>query len=88
MAHDTKTRGANRRNDAADIELPPELDRERAIDIRQLESLTGLAAITIRQRMARGADLPRYFRVGRSVRWRLGDVLDWRDARTVGKVQP
>lgn len=44
----------------------------------------GLAPITIYQALARGEG-PRFFRVGRSIRMRLGDVLAYRDARTVGR---
>lgn len=59
-------------------------DVERAIDIHGAAKLLGLAEITIRQQMARGAGPP-YFRVGRAIRFRLGDVLEFRNARTVGK---
>lgn len=64
--------------------LPSELDRERALDTTQVSELLGVAPITLAQMRARGAG-PRFFRIGRSVRYRLGDVLDWRDARAVGR---
>ena len=60
------------------------LDRETAIDTHQTAKLLGLADITATQLRARGEGPP-FFRVGRTIRYRLGDVLDWRDARTVGK---
>ena len=64
------------------------LDRERAIDTKQVSELLGVAGITLAQMRLRGQG-PRFFRVNsRTVRYRLGDVLDYRDARTVGKVQP
>ncbi len=58
------------------------LDRERAIDTREVSRLLGLAAVTLAQLRQRGSG-PRFFRVGRQVRYRLGDVLSYRDARTV-----
>lgn len=60
------------------------LDRERALDTRQTAELLGLATVTLQQLRARGEG-PRFFRISRSVRYRLGDVLDFRDARTVGR---
>lgn len=62
-------------------------DRERAINRRQAGEILGLAVITLQQLAARGEGPP-HFKIGRSVRFRLGDVLDFRDARTVGKVKP
>lgn len=60
------------------------LDRERALDTRQVGEILGYAPITLAQMRARG-DGPRFFRVNRrTIRYRLGDVLDYRDARTVG----
>ena len=60
-------------------------DRERALDTRQVGELLGCAPITLAQMRARG-DGPRFFRVNRrTIRYRLGDVLDYRDSRTVGK---
>jgi hypothetical protein len=58
-------------------------DRERAITTRQVSELVGLAPITLAQMRVRGEGPP-FFRAGRSVRYRLGDVLDWRAARTIG----
>lgn len=61
------------------------LDRERALDTHQVGELLGFAPITLAQMRARG-DGPRFFRVNRrTIRYRLGDVLDYRDSRTVGK---
>jgi predicted DNA-binding transcriptional regulator AlpA len=80
-------RGHMRRTLAAATDLPPELDRERALDVSQVVALTGHAAITLAQWRAHGKG-PAWFRCGRSIRYRLGDVLDWRNARTIGKAQP
>lgn len=61
------------------------LDRERALSAGQVGDLIGLSTVTLEQMRRRGEG-PRFFRVNaRNVRYRLGDVLDWRDARTVGK---
>lgn len=59
-------------------------DHELAIDTRQTARILGLAPITLHQMRARGGG-PKFFRCGtRTVRYRLGDVLAYRDARTVG----
>ena len=64
---------------------PGALDLERAIDTKQMCELLGIAPITAIQWRQRGEG-PRFFRAGRRhVRYRLADVLSWRDARTVGK---
>ena len=60
------------------------IDRERALTTPQAGELLGLASITLQQQRARGEG-PRFFRVGRSVRYRLGDVIDYREAHAVGK---
>lgn len=60
------------------------LNRERALTTHQVSEFTGFASVTLQQQRERGEGPP-FFRVGRSIRYRLGDVLDWRDARTVGK---
>ncbi len=74
-----------RRTPAARTQEPRPLpvDPEAAIDTNQLGQLFDLAPITIQQQRARGEG-PAFFRVGHSVRYRLGDVLAWRDARKVG----
>jgi predicted DNA-binding transcriptional regulator AlpA len=59
------------------------VDRDPAIDTHRAAELLGLAAVTLQQHRARGRG-PRFFRVGRSVRYRLADVIAYRDARTVG----
>ncbi len=65
--------------------LTEELDGERAIATRQMCELLGIAPITAAQWRQRGEG-PRFFRVGkRHVRYRLGDVLAFRDARMVGR---
>jgi predicted DNA-binding transcriptional regulator AlpA len=60
---------------------------ERALTARQVADILGVAEITLQQWRARGEG-PRYFRAGRRhIRYRFGDVIAWRDARTVGKPQ-
>jgi hypothetical protein len=73
-----------RRQHAAAVDLPPELDRERLLDPTQSGGLLNIASITLAQWRAMGHGPP-FVRVGRSIRYRLGDLLDWRDANTVGK---
>lgn len=58
-------------------------DPERALDTRQTALLLGIANITLQQMRARGSG-PRFFKVGRrAVRYRLGDVLDYRTKRSI-----
>ena len=59
-------------------------DLDRAVDTVGVAHLTGQAVITVQQQRGRGEGPP-FFRIGRSVRYRLGDVLAYRDANTVGK---
>ncbi len=59
---------------------------DRACDTHDVAHLYGCAEITIQQQRARGEG-PRFFRVGRSVRYRLGDVLAERDAKMAGKAR-
>lgn len=47
------------------------------------EQLLGIATITLTQRRHRG-EAPPHFKVGRQIRYRLADVLAWREARMVG----
>lgn len=64
---------------------PGPLDIERALDTRETARILGLNEITLQQHRSRGEG-PRWFRAGtRSVRYRLADVLAYRDARMVGK---
>jgi hypothetical protein len=60
------------------------LDLEQAIDTRTAGRILGLDEITLQQHRMHGKGA-RWFRIGRSVRYRLGDVLAFRDARMVGK---
>ena len=62
-------------------------DPERAITTRDTAYLLGQAEITTVQQRLRGEGV-RFFRIGRSVRYRLGDVLSFRNASTVGKKTP
>lgn len=66
-------------------ELPESLDRERALDREEASLILGDAVVTLDQRRYRGEGPP-FFRIGRAIRYRLGDVLAYRDARTVGKM--
>jgi predicted DNA-binding transcriptional regulator AlpA len=59
-------------------------DTERAVTARDVARLLGLAEITVAQQRARGEGPP-FFKIGRHVRYRLADVIAWRDARTVGR---
>lgn len=60
------------------------LDLERALSTREMCGLLGIATITAAQWRPRGEG-PRFFRVGnRGIRYRLGDVLAYRNARSVG----
>lgn len=65
---------------------PHPTDPEAAIDTAGVARLLDLAPITLYQWRRHGAG-PRFFRIGRSVRYRLGDVLAWRDARMVGSTK-
>lgn len=56
---------------------------DRAIDEGEAGGLLGLKRITMIQHRLSGKG-PRHFRIGRAVRYRLGDVLAYRDARMVG----
>lgn len=61
------------------------LDRERALTTRQAAPIVGAATSTLAQWRLLGEGPP-FFRVGRRhVRYRLGDLLDWRDAHTHGR---
>lgn len=63
---------------------PNSSDRETAIDSRATARILGLSPVTLQQLRARG-DGPPFFRIGRTVRYRLGDVIGWRDARIIGR---
>lgn len=60
-----------------------DLERERSIDTNQVADLLGLSAVTLHQWRLHGKG-PAFHRFGRQIRYKLGDVLDWRDARAVG----
>ena len=71
---------ATNKSDTPDI-IPT--NPELAISTRQAAGIIGRAEITLHQMRARGEG-PRWWKIGRSVRYRLADVLAYRDARTVG----
>ncbi len=52
---------------------------ERLIDLRAVQTLTGVSMATI-YRWVESGQFPRPVRLGRSTRWRLGDVLDHLDS--------
>jgi hypothetical protein len=59
------------------------LSRERALTTLEAAPIIGASAVTLEQWRILGKGPP-FFRAGRSlIRYRLGDLLDWRDARTV-----
>jgi hypothetical protein len=60
---------------------------ETAIDSRETARILGLSPVTLQQIRARGEG-PTFFRIGRTVRYRLGDVIAWRNERTVGRKTP
>lgn len=60
---------------------------ETAIDSRITARILGISPITLQQLRARAAGPP-FFRIGRTVRYRLGDVIAWRDARIIGRTLP
>jgi predicted DNA-binding transcriptional regulator AlpA len=60
------------------------LDLERALDAREVSELIGVSTIVLAHWRLRGEGPP-FFKAGtRSVRYRLGDVIAWRDARMAG----
>jgi hypothetical protein len=65
-----------------DIQGP--IDPEQAVPTSIASRILGLDEVTLQQRRAKGLE-PRFFRIGRTIRYRLGDVLAFRDARMVGK---
>jgi hypothetical protein len=72
-------------DDTSEDEQTP-TDPETAIDRELTARLLGCAVPTL-DRWRYRAEGPPFFRPnGRTIRYRLGDVLAYRDARTVGKV--
>lgn len=77
-------------SDTANGDNPsPGIDLDLAVGIDRASELTGLSKETLAHYRMRGEG-PRWFRAGkRAIRYRLGDVIAWRDSRTCGrKVQP
>jgi hypothetical protein len=63
------------------MNLPPELDGERRLTEREVHLLTGRSLQRLRNERCRRVGIP-YIKDGRSVRYRLGDVLDHLAAQT------
>ena len=66
----------------ASRKLPTELEGLRHMDEYEVSTLIGFAVGSLRnwRCMARG---PSYVKMGRSVRYRLRDVLDWMESHRV-----
>lgn len=66
----------------ASRKLSTELEGLRHMDEYEVATLIGFAVASLRnwRSMARG---PNYVKMGRSVRYRLKDVLDWMDSHRV-----
>lgn len=63
---------------------PATLDLERPLTEAEAARLLGIAHITLKQ-MRQRAKAPKHFKIGRKVvRYVLRDVLEWREARSVG----
>jgi predicted DNA-binding transcriptional regulator AlpA len=60
------------------------LDLERALTTDETGVFLGHSPVTLQQWRSRGEG-PRFFKLGRSIRYRLGDVLAFRDQHMVGK---
>ncbi|MDA8163334.1 MAG: helix-turn-helix domain-containing protein [Desulfobacteraceae bacterium] len=55
---------------------------DRWMQEREVAAMTGIAVSTLQNDRYLGQGLP-YVKVGRSVRYRLKDVVDWMESRTV-----
>lgn len=60
--------------------LPPGLERYRAVDEKVVEAITGRAVGSLRNDRSAGVGIP-FFRIGRSCRYRLSDVLQYVEQR-------
>jgi excisionase family DNA binding protein len=59
--------------------MPTATPPDRLISLRDLAEFLGVSVSTIYNRRYRGEDLPRGYRVGRQVRYRMSDVEAWLD---------
>lgn len=87
MPEHTK-RGQQRKTDTAAAELPPDVAAERSLDIPGAAAMLDVAPNTLEtwRRLGKG---PPFFRIGkRIVRYRLKDLIAYRDARMCGSVKP
>lgn len=64
---------------------PATLDLERGLPPKEVGGIIGAAEITLAQWRLKGEGPPWYRCGRRAIRYRLGDVLAWRDSRTVGR---
>lgn len=60
------------------------LGREELVDSYVVSVLLGISRRTV-QDMASRRELPVY-KIGRAVRFKVGEILDWREERKVGTV--
>jgi hypothetical protein len=58
------------------------MDIPKYIDEREVANITGLALSTLRNNRFKGAGIP-YVKVGRSVRYSLGDVVQYMECRKI-----
>jgi len=62
--------------------LPPELQQFRYLTEKEVWALTGRGLQTLRNDRSKGRGFP-YIKIGRSVRYRLSDILAAMDSRRV-----
>jgi hypothetical protein len=58
------------------------MDIPKYIDEREVANITGFALSTLRNNRFKGAGIP-YVKVGRSVRYSLGDVVQYMECRKI-----
>lgn len=63
--------------------LPEELRQYRALSTTEAAEILGLAPRTLENWRGQGQG-PNWLKVGRSVGYRLADLITWRDAHLVG----
>lgn len=64
--------------------LPPDIARRRVIGTKDAAAFCGLSVVTFRRMHDRKA-VPTAIRLSeRRMGWRIGDLIDWGDARAAG----